>query len=130
AARTGGDAERGGGQGSRRSDDSLHRSLQEGSVGAPEGPAAVDVKGSPAAVVAGEDLRDVDAVLGLKGNQGVALEVDQFRPFDLAEQLGELPERLVGYPDPAVGVLGDGRLADRVRGGAEGPGAGAALRVR
>src|SRR6202044_3039462 len=123
AARTGGDAERGGGQGSRRRNDSLHGSLQEGSVGAPEGPAAVDVKGSPAAVVAGEDLRDVDAVLGLKGNQGVALEVDQFRPFDL-------PERLVGYPDPAVGVLGDGRLADRVRVDAEVPGGVDALRVR
>ena len=38
----------------------------------------MDVKGSPAAVVAGEDLRDVDSVLGLEGNQRVALEVDQF----------------------------------------------------
>src|ERR1700678_2228815 len=61
---------------------------KKGSVGAPEGPAAVDVKGSPAAVVAGEDLRDVDSVLGLEGNQRVALKVDQLGPLDLADQLG------------------------------------------
>jgi hypothetical protein len=93
-------------------------------------PAAVDVQGPAAAVVADEDLREVDPVLRRGRDQGVVFQVDELGPLDLADQLGQLAEGGLRHPDPAVGVLRDLGPPHRVLVAAGVPGAVDPLRVR
>jgi hypothetical protein len=60
--------------------------VEEGDfLGAPQGTSGVDEQGPPAAVVADENLREVEAVLGLDRDQGVAFEVHELGALDRAD---------------------------------------------